>query len=390
MAIRPAGIPGLWRRRRTRRLILQAGFLAVVALVGVYFVARALDLKLDFDFLRGPGGFALSHQWLTDYGPTNTRLDAYGAGVVNTLRLVAVGLVLATVLGTLAGVARLSGNWLLARLATLYVEAVRNTPLLIQIIFWYTAVLLQLPAISENANLFDTVLISNRALALPFVDADGAFGLWVALLAIAAALAWWVRRRLLRRETERGGDRHATSIALLLFAALGGIAFAVSGTPLSADVPELGSPAPGISVVTGGVQVTPEFAAVLLGLVIYTGAYIAEIVRGSVQALPRGQSEAAAALGFSGYQRMTLVILPQALRIIIPPLTNQFLNLTKNSSLAVAIAYPDLVLVGTTIINGVGHAVPMFLVIFATYLALSLGISVVMNALNRRVRVAGA
>jgi general L-amino acid transport system permease protein len=167
------------------------------------------------------------------------------------------------------------------------------------------------------------------------------------------------------------------------------VTFFATGTPLDPDAPALSITDVGIRNINGGLQISPEFAAVLLGVSIYTGAFIAEIVRGSIQALPRGQNEAAAALGLSGYQRMTLIILPQALRIIIPPLTNQFLSLTKNSSLAVAIAYPEIIWVGTTIINNIGHAVPVFVLIFGTYLGLSLVISVVMNAFNRRVQLAG-
>ena len=379
----------LWRRRRTRRYMLQAVFLLAVGLVVAYLIAQALDLELDFDFLSGPGGFSISHQWLTDYVATDSRLAAYTTGIVNTIRLVLIGIVLTTVIGVLAGIARLSSNWLLSRLASLYVETIRNTPLLVQITFWYIAVFLELPEIVENRNLFGALYFSNRALALPFVDSDGAFGIWLIFLFVGAVSAWWARARLLRGEEATGRTLHATPVALLLFAVIGAVGFLATGFPLAADVPHTSVTPFGIRTIDGGLQVTPEFAAILVGLVLYTGAFIAEIVRGSIQALPRGQSEAAAAIGLSAYQRMILIILPQALRIMIPPLTNQYLNLTKNSSLAVAIAFPELVFVGTTIINNIGHAVPVFILIFATYLALSLVVSVVMNALNRRVQLVG-
>ena len=377
----------LWRRCRSRRYLLQAIFLLGVGLVVAYLIVQALNLDFDFDFLSGPGGFSIPHQWLTGYTSSDTRLAAYATGAFNTIRLVVVGIMLATVIGVLAGIARLSGNWLVSRLAAFYVETVRNIPLLVQIIFWYTVVFLELPQIVENVNLFGVLYLSNRALALPFVDSDGGFGIWVIFLFVGAVSAWWIRARLLRREEATGRTLHATPAALLLFAAIGGIGYLATGLPLAADVPQTAVTEFGIHTIDGGLQITPEFAALLVGLVLYTGAFIAEIVRGSIQALPRGQAEAAAAVGLSAYQRMTLIILPQALRIMIPPLTNQYLNLTKNSSLAVAIAFPELVFVGTTIINNIGHAVPVFLLIWVTYLALSLVVSVVMNALNRRVQL---
>lgn len=379
----------LWRRQRTRRYLLQAAFLAGVGFVVAYFIVQAMDLDLDFDFLSGPGGFSIPHQWLTGYEPTDTRLAAYATGVVNTIRLVVVGILLTTIIGVAVGVARLSGNWLVSRLASWYVESIRNIPLLVQIIFWYTVVFLELPEIVENRNLFGAFYLSNRALALPFVDSDGAFGVWVIFLLVGAGSAWWVRARLTRREEASGSVMHAMPAAMLLFAVIGGAGFLATGLPLSADVPNTAVTEFGIRTIDGGLQITPEFAAILVGLVLYTGAFIAEIVRGGIQALPRGQAEAAAAIGLSAYQRMTLIILPQALRIMIPPLTNQYLNLTKNSSLAVAIAFPELVFVGTTVINNIGHAVPIFLLLWATYLGLSLVISTVMNVLNRRVQLVG-
>ena len=383
-------LPELWSQRRTRRLLVQAVFLALVALVVAYLVVQALGLDLDFGFLSGPAGFAISHQWLTGYESSDTRWAAYGTGIVNTVRLAVVGILLATVIGVLAGVARLSSNWLVSRIASTYVEIIRNTPVLIQIIFWYTAVLLTaLPEISQSWNVLDAFYISNRSVALPFMQADGAFGLWALLLGIGAFAAYRTQGRIRRREEATGRILHASILSFALFAAIGGVAFAATGFPLVSDIPDFSTTTVGIASVEGGLQITPEFTAILLGLVFYTGAFIAEIVRGSIQALPKGQSEAAAAIGLSGYQRMTLVILPQALRTMIPPLTNQYLNLTKNSSLAIAIAYPELVFVGSTIINGVGHAVPIFILIFATYLALSLIISVVMNVFNRRVQLVG-
>ena len=377
------------RRRRTRRILLQAGFAALLLLLLAYVVSRALTLEIGFGFLNARGGFAISHQFITGYDGSDSRLDAYLVGVFNTVRLVAVGIALATVLGVVAGVARLSGNWLVSRLATVYVEVIRNTPLLVQIVFWYTAVLLQLPKISESLGLFDVAFLSNRALAVPWVEPRGRIGLWLALLVVAAAAAWMVHRSRARREERTGRCSRPNAYGVGTFALLAIGGFLAAGLPLDLDVPELLTPERGVQDYAGGLQVTPEFAALLLALVVYTGSFIAEIVRGSIQALPRGQTEAAQALGLSGYQRTTLVILPQALRTMIPPLTNQYLNLTKNSSLAVVIAYPELVFVGRTLINNAGHAVSMFLIIMLTYQAMSLLVSAAMNVLNRRVQLAG-
>ena len=377
------------QRQRNRRIAIQAFLLALIALFAWYMVDRALDLDLGFDFLSGPGGFAIATQWLTSYEATDTRWVAYYAGIVNIIRLVAIGIVLAIILGTLLGIARLSSNWLLSTSASFYVETIRNIPLLVQIIFLYTAVLLQLPRIADGYSAFDAFYLNNRALAVPFFDATDGFGIWLILLIIGGAAAWATYRYVSKKEESVGSSQHPITIALAAFVVLGAVTFLITGLPLDPESPTLSTTGVGVTTLTGGLQVTPEFAAVLLGLVIYTSSFIAEIIRGSIQALPVGQGEAAAALGLNYYQRLTLIILPQAMRIAIPPLTNQFLNLTKNSSLAVAIAYPEMVLIGSTIINNVGHAVPMFLLIWATYISMSLIISIVMNTLNNRVQLAG-
>ncbi|MEX2229495.1 MAG: ABC transporter permease subunit, partial [Dehalococcoidia bacterium] len=386
MAITFAAGQTLWRRRRTRRLILQAAFATFVALFLVYFALRAANLQLGLGFLNERAGFAIGHQWLTSYEANESRRNAYVVGVFNTVRLVIVGLALATVLGVIAGVARLSTNWLVSRLAFAYVEIFRNTPLLIQIIFWYTAVLLRLPSRERGIHVLDLAFLSNRSLAIPWLFPHGRAVLWLGLLLVAAVVAWLVRRWRIRREDETGEPGRGNTLALLTFAMLAAATFVITGMPLALEVPERLGGTGSVLTIVGGMQVTPEFAALLIALVVYTGSFIAEIVRGSIQALPRGQTEAAKALGMGGYDRMTLVILPQALRIMIPPLTNQYLNLTKNSSLAVAIGFPDLVFVGRTIQNNAGHAVPIFLTIMATYLVMSGVIATLMNALNRRVR----
>jgi len=354
-----------------------------------YLLNRASQLELGLGFMDQRTGFAIANQWVTNFDSNDSRWMIYAAGVFNTVRIVAVGIALATIVGVVMGVARLSNNWLISRLATVYVEVIRNTPLLVQITFWHTVVLLQLPRISEAVNFGEVIYISNRALAIPWPQERGLALPWLLLALLAFAFSWWLRSRRLAEEIETGRATHANLYALGAFLVLASGAFVATGLPVGIGAPELVANQAGTTQdYTGGLKITPEFAALLFALVFYTGSFITEIVRGSIQSLPRGQSEAAAALGLSGYQRMTLVILPQALRTMIPAVTNQYLNLSKNSSLAVVIGYSELFLVSNTILNNAGHAVPIFTLIIGTYLGLNLIISAVMNWLNRRVQLA--
>jgi len=387
MTVRPRR--RLLRSRRAQRFAIQAAFLAAFALLLLFLVARARTLDLGFGFLESPAGFALSNEWLVTHNPNASRLDAYVVGLWNTVRLVLVGIAAATLLGIVAGVARLSSNWLVSRLATLYVESVRNTPLLVQIVFWWLAVFLAMPAIAARRNVFDLVFLSNRGLALPWVAGESLAPLWFAVLPLACVAGWYIRRTRIRTEDLTGRPTYPNAAALLAVLAIAAIAFVAMGLPLRPTVPEIVSSGAAILRYESGIVVTPQFASVLIALVVYTGSFIAEIVRASIQALPRGQSEAAMALGLNGYQRLTLVILPQALRTMIPPLTNQYLNLTKNSSLAIVVGYSELLFVGNVIINNAGHAVPMFLLVIATYQLMSFVISGGMNFLNRRLQLAG-
>lgn len=388
-AAAPGNVTRLWQSERGRRLLIQAAFLVVLALLLAYAVARASRLSLSFDFLSGPAGFAISNSWLVNIESGDRRLTVYLVGVANTVRLVVAGIALATLLGVVMGVARLSSNWLVARVALVYVEIFRNTPLLVQIVFWYTAVLLKLPRIEAERDLGGVVYLSNRGLAMPWPEPAGAILLWVILCVAAAAAAWYVRRIRTQREERTGLSSAPDRWAALTFFVLAAVAFVATGLPVTIDTPTLFRPGVGALEYRGGMLITPEFMAMLLALVVYTGAFITEIVRGSIQALDRGQTEAAMALGMTGYQRMTLIILPQALRTMIPAVTNQFLNLSKNSSLAVVIGYSELFFISGVFINNVGHAVPMFLIIIGTYVTLSLLISSVMNWLNRRVQLVG-
>ncbi len=385
-----------WLNARFQRVVIQILFLFALAALGYYLVDKARELDLGFSYLEGRAGFDISHQFGTSFNRNDSRLDLYLAGVVNTIRLAGVGIVLASLVGLVAGVARLSGNWLVSRLAMIYVETIRNTPLLVQILIWYLAVFLQLPKIGESIDIppdelsllpflevpfvsGDIAFLSVRGLALPWVTTEDGFGLWVILLVVGTIAALAVRALRDRRQVETGRPSYPHWWMFGTFGLVAAVGFLIAGLPLSPDTPEVGQ-----FSYDGGLLVTPNFAAVLVALVTYTGAFIAEIVRGSIQAVPKGQTEASAALGLNAFQRLSLVILPQALRIMIPPLTSQYLNLTKNSSLALAIAFPELVGVSRTIINNTGQTVPMFIIIMGTYLAVSLTISLVMNTLHSR------
>lgn len=376
----------LWRNVRVQRFIVQAIFAGLLAAFAYYLISQARDLDLGFDFLSGRAGFDIAHQFGTSYDSNDSRLDLYIGGVVNTIRLAGVGIALATMLGLVVGVARLSSNWLVSRLATVYVETVRNTPLLVQIVFWYIAVILQLPKIGDSISLFDVAFLSNRALALPWATPSDGFSLWLIFLAVAVVAAAAVSLRRRERQERTGQPSYANWSAVGTFVIIAVVGFAITGGPLNPDRPELGERGLGYD---GGLQVSPEFAGIMLALVIYTAAFIAEVVRGSIQSVPKGQVDASAALGLNPFQRLSLVILPQALRVMIPPLTSQYLNLTKNSSLAVAIAFPELVGVSRTIINNAGQAIPMFAIVMATYLLMSLTISLVMNTLHWRLTLEG-
>ena len=393
--VRPASsdVPLLYRRG-FRRLLTQGGYVALTAVAFAYVIA-SLDLReFGFGFLDEPAGFAVGSQWLTNIdGVTNSRITMYLVGVWATLRAVLVAILLSMIVGVAVGVARLSSNWLVARMAMLFVEIFRNTPLLVQIVIWYAIFLVGVPRIESGVNVGDAFLLSNKGVAIPWPAPDGGLwggpdwlvGVWVAALLLAGYAAMRLRARRQQRERETGQPQNANRWAFALFAAAAAVSFLALGGPVAIDRPII---APGIRNTLDyaeGMVIRPEFAALVLGLTIYTGSFIAEIVRGSIQALPRGQTEAASAIGLTGYQRLTLIILPQALRQIIPSVTNQFLNVNKNSSLAYAVLYDDLFRIATVIQNKAGHALEMFFVIIITYMLISFVISAVMNFFNARV-----
>lgn len=378
----------MWRNVRFLRVLGQAVFVVLLVIVArevflnLEFGVRKQHLDLSFDFLRQRAGFGIKEG--IAYSPNESFFKAFLVGVANTIRVAVVGIVLATLLGLVMGVARLSSNWLVRKVAQVYVEVVRNTPVLVQIIVWWAAVILALPAIEGGFSLGGVVFLSNRGTALPWFRLEDGAGVW-SLFLLGGVAAGAVAGRWRTAVNERTGApprRPLWAVAAFLVAAV--LGFVVAGSPVAGNVPRVGR-----FGYQGGFQLSPEFTALLLGLVIYTGAFIAEIVRGSIQAVAKGQKEAAEALGFSPRQQLRLVVLPQALGIAIPPLNSQYLNLTKNTSLALAIGYPDMVSVSNTIINQAGRATQMLLLMMAAYLLMSLAISAAMNALNRAVTSRG-
>ena len=312
-------------------------------------------------------------------------------GVAQTLRVAVVGIVLATLVGLIVGVARLSGNWLISKLAGAYVEFFRNTPLLVQLFFWYFAVILKLPQLGSQGNVTALTLpgptyVSNRGVAMPWPRTSETFGAWAPYLlgAIAVAVVLWLLRRRGVQQTGRPSFNLLWVVgAFLLVCAAGWLL--VPGHPFYMDIPAL----TGAKVlrIAGGTYLSPEYAALLFGLIVYTGAFIAEVVRAGIMAVPYGQTEAARSQGFSEMLILRLIVLPQALRVIIPPLISQYLNLTKNSSLAIGIAFLDVYAVANTMLNQSGRVLEVFLMLMAFYLTTSLTISALMNYVNRRMQI---
>ena len=368
-----------------RGVAWQAGLLvALTALAGfgavnAYVNMKARGIPLGFDFWDQTAGFDIN-QKLIAYTPLSTYGRAFWVGLLNTLLVAALGIILATPLGFVVGVARLSPNWIVARMATLYVEIMRNTPLLLQLLFWYNAVLKPLPGPRQSLSLFGAFFLNNRGLFLPRpLFADGAT--WIAV-AFAGGVAVSIAYRRWARVTQERTGRilPVASIVAALCLALPIAAWLIAGRPVDFEFAHLA----GFNL-SGGLQVFPEFAALLFGLVTYTAAFIAEIVRAGILAVSSGQREAAEALGLHRGQTMRLVVAPQAMRLITPPLTSQYLNIVKNSSLAVFIGYPDLVQIfAGTVLNQTHAAIQVMAVTMAVYLVISLITSWALNLFNAR------
>ena len=386
-----APAPSFWRDPDKRAIVWQALLVAALA----FLVWRVIDntatnmaargLASGFGFLSTSAGFGIITTPFVEYSESSSYLQVFWVGLVNTLIVAIIGCALALALGFVVGIARLSSNWLVQKIATFYIELFRNVPLLLQILFWYSAVLKPLPGPRELHEAGESVFFSINNRGVIFAEPVGQAGfqyVWYAFF--AAILATLALRAWARARQMRTGEQFPTfwvGLGLIVGAPL--LTYLALGRPLEFVPAEMSRFA-----LRGGVTIIPEFVALLLALVIYTAAFIAEIVRAGIQAVSHGQTEAASALGIRPNHRMRLVVVPQAMRVIVPPLTSQFLNLTKNSSLATAIAYPDLFAVfAGTVLNQTGQAVEIMAMTLAVYLTLSLATSAFMNWYNSRIKL---
>ena len=373
-----------WRSKAFRSVLYQVVVVGLIFAAVAYLLSntlanmRARGIQSGFDFITQPAGFSIGES-LMPFDSDESYGKAFAVGLSNTLRVAVVGVVLATVLGTLIGIGRLSRNFLVRALCASYVDLIRNVPLLLQLFIWYFVMTELLPPIEEALRPLPGWFFSKNGLQFPIpIWAPGHVFTLAGLVAGFGAI--WAWSRYARRQRESVGKilpvLWPALIMVIGFTALGWL---VGGLPGGLDIPQKTE----INLIGGG-AVTPEFLTVLLGLTVYTAAYIAEVVRAGIQSVPLGQHEASSSLGLTRMQTLRLVQLPQALRVIIPPMTNQYLNLTKNSSLAVAVGYPDLVSISNTALNQTGRAIECIAIVMACYLTLSLLTSAAMNAYNRR------
>jgi len=368
-----------------RAVFYQILVVGIVVAVGWYLIANTLDnlsrrsIATGFGFLEREASFGIGES-VIDYSPRDSYGRAFLVGVLNTLKVSIIGIIVATLLGTVIGIARLSSNWLIAKLASVYVEVIRNVPPLLQLFFWYALVTESMPPVRQALNPIPGVFLSQRGLFVPVPSADPVWGHMAVAFAIAVIVAIFVRRWAKDRQARTGQIFPIgwTTLGLLIGFPL--IAYVAGGMPTALDVPKL----TGFNF-QGGAVLSPEFFAILIGLSVYTAAFIAEVVRSGILAVNWGQTEAARALGLPSTETLRLVVLPQALRVIVPPVTSQYLNLAKNSSLALAIGYPDLVSIANTTLNQTGQAIEGVAMIMGTYLTISLSISLFMNWYNKRI-----
>jgi len=382
----PVKLRDVWHSASFRAIALQALVIVLVIGTGAFMIDNAMvalakrGISTGFGFLTREAGFPIG-EGLIPFSSEDTYLRAYGVAILNTLKVAALAIVLATLIGTLVGIARLSTNWNLARLAAAYVELFRNTPQLVQIVFWYTVVTL-LPHPRQAWNPVGDVFLSKRGLALPWPDPHPAWWWTIAALAAALILALWLGRRAARLRRMTGTARPALPWLVALVVGAPVAAWWIAGAPVAIGIPAMA----GFNI-RGGATLSPEFIALLLGLSLYIAAFIAEIVRAGIQSVPRGQIEAARAIGLSPGHLYRKVVLPQALRVMVPPAAAQYVSTIKNSSLGVAIGYPELFNVSNTIITLSGNTIEAIVIMMAVYLTISFVIAALMNWYNHAMRI---
>lgn len=383
-------IKAFWRDIRFLQILAQVTFILALALTALYLYSNVTanlakqGLTVGYGFMKNPASFDISESYIP-YTAADSYQRALLVGLINTLVVSVMGIVLATIVGIFAGVARLSSNWLLKQFAAAYVGVIRNTPLIIQLMFWYFAVILQLPAVREAVELPGPSYLTKRGIYLPWGEATATYDSWRVFIIvgiISIFIIWFILQYTQKRASVPLSPwwNVLYLIVPVLIIYIG--AMIQPEPPLRKIIPELA----GLNF-KGGYRLTPEFAALLFGLVLYTGAFIAEVVRAGIQAVAKGQVEAARSLGLSTSQTLRLIVFPQALRIMIPPVTSQYLNLAKNSSLAIAIGFPDLFSIAGTIFNQTGAAIEIIVIMMLSYLSISLFTSLVMNIYNRRIQL---
>jgi general L-amino acid transport system permease protein len=384
--VTPSKVP-FWYDPKFRAVFFQIGVLGMVGLLGYYLMTNTLAnlerqaIATGFGFLEKQSSFEIGES-LVSYSAADTYLKALLVGALNTLLVSFIGIILTIILGTFIGIARLSTNWLLSKVAAIYIEFFQDIPILLQLFFWYAFFYEILPQPRQAINLLNGVFLCNRGLILAIPAAHPAFKYMAVAFLIGCLAVYLMRRWARKRQDETGRIFPVFKAAVGILIGLPLITWWAAGAPTAMDMPVL----KGFNF-QGGITVSPEFTAVLLGLVLYTAAFVAEVVRAGIQSVSRGQTEAAASIGLKPGQILNLVILPQALRVIIPPLTSQMLNLTKNSSLAVAIGYPEFVSVAGTTINQTGQAIEGVALIMTVYLIFSLTTSAFMNWYNKKIKL---
>jgi general L-amino acid transport system permease protein len=383
--VTPSGNVAFWYDPRKRSILYQLGVLAMVGLLGYYLVSNTLAnlerqaIATGFGFLAKEASFEIGES-LISYSAADRYARALLVGVLNTLLVSFIGIILTVILGTFVGIARLSTNWLVAKLAAVYIEVFQDIPVLLQLFFWYALFYEVLPSPRQALSPFNGVFMSNRGLVVAVPEYAPAH-MYMAVAFLAGCLVvYFLRRWARKRQAKTGQPFPVFSVSIGLLIVLPLLAWLSGGAPTAMSVPQL----KGFNF-QGGLNISPEFSALLLGLVLYTAAFVAEAVRAGIQSVSKGQREAAMSIGLKPNRVLQLVILPQALRVIIPPLTSQMLSLTKNSSLAVAIGYPDFVSVAGTAINQTGQAIEGVAMIMIVYLCFSLSTSAFMNWYNKKV-----